>query len=435
MIHTYEEAIKWIHSRLKFGMKPGLERMQWMLGRLDNPERRIKCVHFAGTNGKGSTVTYMRSILQQAGYKVGTFTSPYIETFNERISVNGVPIPDEDLVQLVNSVKPVVEQLDETELGAATEFEILTAMAFYYFGKEEICDIVLLETGLGGRYDSTNVIYPVLSVITTIGHDHMHILGETLAEIAAEKAGIIKPGVPVISGAVQPEAKDVIYAAAARQNAKVYQLGTDFSFQPLHSKREGEEFSFDCPFRSFDQLLISMKGMHQVHNAALSLMGIMYLKTYQSFLIEDNHVREGLKEAFWLGRFEELSQSPAVIIDGAHNPEGIDSLVQTIQSHYGDKKVIVLFSALGDKKIDEMIEKLQTVAARMIFTTFSFPRAVSAQLLAAHCHSEQKQMYADWKEAIAETIPLLQHDEVLLITGSLYFISEVRKYITETVGK
>ena len=151
VIHTYEEAISWIHSRLKFGIKPGLERMQWMLEELGNPERHIKCVHLAGTNGKGSTLTYMRYMLEGAKYKVGTFTSPYIETFNERISVNGIPIADEEIAELVNMVKPVVEKLDETELGEATEFEIITVMAIYYFGKVNFCDVVLFETGLGGK--------------------------------------------------------------------------------------------------------------------------------------------------------------------------------------------------------------------------------------------------------------------------------------------
>jgi dihydrofolate synthase/folylpolyglutamate synthase len=435
MIHTYKEAVDWIHSRLKFGIKPGLDRMEWMLEQLGNPHRRIKAVHIAGTNGKGSTVTYMRSVLQKAEYKVGTFTSPYIESFNERISVNGESIADEELVKLVRIVKPVVEQMETTELGEATEFEIITVMAFYYFGAENICDIVLLETGLGGRYDSTNVIYPVLSIITTIGHDHMHVLGETLAEIAGEKAGIIKAGVPVITGVIQQEAVEVIHAAARDTKSKIYQIGADFSVQHTHSDIEGERFSFTCPFRTLEDAAISMRGAHQVHNAALALMGIYYLKTYQSFIIEESDIREGLCEAFWLGRFEQLSASPAIIIDGAHNPEGVDSLVQTIQAHYENRRVIVLFSALGDKKIDEMVEKLETVADRMVFTTFAFPRAIPPQLLAEHCRMESKTVYEDWEEAIQATLPSLHEEDVFLITGSLYFISEVRKYLKNILSK
>lgn len=429
---TYEEAVGWIHNRLKFGIKPGLERMEWMLQQLDNPERRITCVHLAGTNGKGSTLTYIRSILEQAEYKVGTFTSPYIESFNERISINGTPIPDEDIAELVSVVKPVAEALDETELGAATEFEILTVMAFYYFGKINPCDIVLLETGLGGRLDSTNVIHPVLSVITTIGYDHMHVLGETLEEIASEKAGIIKSGVPVITGVSQQEALAVIGETAKKKQAKVYTLGKEFSAEYAQSATDGETFTFEGPFGCMEHLRITMKGMHQVQNAALAVMTVYYLKTYQSFLVEEESIRQGLKKAFWLGRFEQLSNSPLIVVDGAHNPEGIASLVQTVQSHFSDKRVTILFSALGDKKIDEMVAGLETIANRIVFTTFDFPRAVSPDLLAEHCRNTQKDVYKDWKEAVNNITQMLTGDDLFLITGSLYFISEVRKYIRES---
>ncbi|MFP3124841.1 bifunctional folylpolyglutamate synthase/dihydrofolate synthase [Ectobacillus funiculus] len=429
---TYEEAVSWIHNRLKFGIKPGLERMNWMLQQLDNPERRITCVHLAGTNGKGSTLTYIRSILEQAEYKVGTFTSPYIESFNERISINGTPIPNEDIAELVRIVKPIAEALDETEFGAATEFEILTVMAFYYFGKINPCDIVLLETGLGGRLDSTNVIYPVLSIITTIGYDHMHVLGETLEEITSEKAGIIKSGVPVITGVSQQEALAVIAEEAQKRRAKVYTLGKEFSAGHTQPTADGETFTFESLFGIMENLSITMKGTHQVQNAALALMAVYYLKTYQSFLVKDEDIHHGLKKAFWLGRFEQLSDHPRIVIDGAHNPEGITSLVQTVQSHYADKRITVLFSALGDKKIAEMVAGLETIADHMVFTTFDFPRAISPELLAKHCSMEQKEIYQDWKEAIDKIKPILTEEDLFLITGSLYFISGVRKYITES---
>ncbi|MBY0597025.1 bifunctional folylpolyglutamate synthase/dihydrofolate synthase [Bacillus bingmayongensis] len=431
MVHTYEEAISWIHSRLKFGIKPGLERMQWMLEELGNPERHIKCVHLAGTNGKGSTLTYMRYMLEAGKYKVGTFTSPYIETFNERIGVNGKPIADTEIIELVNMVKPVVEKLDETNLGEATEFEIITVMAICYFGKMNFCDIVLFETGLGGRFDSTNVVYPVLTIITNIGHDHMHILGNTLAEIAYEKAGIIKSGVPVITGVQDEEALEVIQKVAKGKNANLYELGKQFIAVHQRSDEDGEHFDFSCPFASFEEVQISMKGSHQVGNAALALMGGMYLKTYLSFLMEEEHICTGLSEAYWIGRFERLQSNPDVIIDGAHNPEGIASLVKTVEAHYNDKNVIVLFTALGDKQLDNMVGQLETIADEMIFTTFTFDRAISAEELAAYSHKETKQVFENWKEAVDAKINDLQENDVFIITGSLYFISEVRKYIRE----
>ncbi|MEY8348688.1 folylpolyglutamate synthase/dihydrofolate synthase family protein [Bacillus cereus] len=431
MIHTYEEAIGWIHSRLKFGIKPGLERMQWMLEELGNPERHIKCVHLAGTNGKGSTLTYMRYMLEAEKYKVGTFTSPYIETFNERIGVNGAPITDKEITELVNMVKPVVEKLAETNLGEATEFEIITVMAICYFGKINFCDIVLFETGLGGRFDSTNVIHPVLTMITNIGHDHMHILGNTLGEIAYEKAGIIKSGVPIITGVQDEEALHVIQKVAEEKNANLYELGKQFTAVHIRSNEEGEHFDFSCPFASFEEIRISMKGSHQVGNAALALMGVMYLKTYLSFLLEEERIRLGLSEAYWIGRFERLQSKPDVIIDGAHNPEGIASLVKTVKAHYNDKNVSVLFTALGDKQLDNMVGPLETVADEMIFTTFTFDRAISAKELATHSSKETKQVFENWKEAIDIKMNTLQENDVFIITGSLYFISEVRKYIRE----
>lgn len=431
MIHTYEEAIGWIHSRLKFGIKPGLERMRWMLEELGNPERHIKCVHLAGTNGKGSTLTYMRYMLENAKYKVGTFTSPYIETFNERISVNGTPIADEEITELVKMVKPVVEKLDETDLGEATEFEIITVMAICYFGKVNFCDVVLFETGLGGRFDSTNVIHPVLTIITNIGHDHMHILGNTLGEIAYEKAGIIKSGVPVITGVQDEEALQVIQKVAKESQANLYEMGNHFTALHKQSSEDGEQFDFTCPFASFEDVRITMKGSHQVGNAALALMAVMYVKTYLSFLIEEEEIRTGLQEAYWVGRFEKLQSNPDIIIDGAHNPEGIESLVKTVESHYKDKNVIVLFTALGDKQLHNMVGQLESIADEIIFTTFAFDRAILAGELASYAKEESKLVFENWKEAIDTKVEMLGENDVFIITGSLYFISEVRKYIRE----
>ncbi|MEM5633366.1 folylpolyglutamate synthase/dihydrofolate synthase family protein [Bacillus cereus] len=375
MIHTYEEAIGWIHSRLKFGIKPGLERMRWMLEELGNPERHIKCVHLAGTNGKGSTLTYMRYMLEGAKYKVGTFTSPYIESFNERISVNGTPIANEEITELVKLVKPVVEKLDETDLGKRQSLKLLLLWRFAYFGKFNFCDVVLFETGLGGRFDSTNVIHPVLTIITNIGHDHMHILGNTLGEIAYEKAGIIKSGVPVITGVQDEEALQVIQNVAKENHANLYEMDNHFTALHKQSSEDGEQFDFTCPFASFEDVRITMKGSHQVGNAALALMAVMYVKTYLSFLIEEEEIRTGLQEAYWVGRFEKLQSNPDIIIDGAHNPEGIESLVKTVEAHYKDKNVIVLFTALGDKQLHNMVGQLETIADEIIFTTFAFDRA------------------------------------------------------------
>ncbi|GGJ67664.1 dihydrofolate synthase/folylpolyglutamate synthase [Anoxybacillus voinovskiensis] len=429
MANTYTEAVNWIHGRLKLGIKPGLKRMEWMLDRLGHPERRLKAVHVAGTNGKGSTVCFLRHILQEAGYSVGTFTSPYVEQFNERISINGVPISDEEIVQLVNVIKPLAEELEQTELGGPTEFEVITAMMFYYFGKMNVQDIVIIEAGLGGRLDSTNVIYPLLSVITNVGYDHMNILGETLSAIAFEKAGIIKSGVPVITGVEQKEALHVIQEKATQRKAKTYVLGNDFVISDAISLEHGERFSIQTMFSNYPNLTISMLGAHQVKNAALAVMAADYLRVYYSLIIEEEALRNGLAKAQWLGRFETLSNTPTIIIDGAHNEAGVESLVETVKTHYPDRNVHLLVAALADKPLDKMIPQLSRIAKTITFTSFDFPRAATAEQLAQLCKHPNKTCCTDWKQWLADAKKSKNDGDLFLITGSLYFISDVRKFL------
>ncbi|OQM45698.1 bifunctional folylpolyglutamate synthase/dihydrofolate synthase [Anoxybacillus sp. UARK-01] len=429
MIQTYDEALKWIHQRLRLGIKPGLKRMEWMMDKLGHPERRVKAVHIAGTNGKGSTLCYLRQILQEAGYSVGTFTSPYVEQFNERISVNGQPISDAELLQLAQTIEPLAEELGKTELGEPTEFEIITAMMFYYFGKVNIQDVVVIETGLGGRCDSTNIIYPLLSIITNIGYDHMHILGETLEAIAFEKAGIIKPGVPVITAVEQPEALQVIKERAAEAKAKAYILDRDFAAADFEPMETGEQFSVETPFAQYPRLATTMFGAHQVKNAALAVMAADYLRTYYSFIIEESHIRSGIEQAQWLGRFERISNEPLMIIDGAHNEEGIQSLIETVKTHYADKAVHILFAALTDKPLNKMIQTLANMAASITFTSFDFPRAATAKQLEELCSHPNKACTENWQEWLTEKQEKYTEQDLFLITGSLYYISEVRKFL------
>lgn len=429
MAATYEESVDWIHARLKFGIKPGLKRMEWMLERLGHPERRLMGIHVAGTNGKGSTVCFIRNILNEAGYKVGTFTSPYFEFFNERISVDGNPIKDSEILELVNIVQPLADELDNTELGGPTEFEIITAMAFYYFGRINPVDFAVFETGLGGRLDSTNVILPLLSVITNIGFDHTSILGETLQEIAFEKAGIIKPGVPVITTVEQPEALAVIQEKALSMKAPMYLQGKEFSYSHLDTGSTGELFSVQTPFKEYENLRISMKGPHQVKNAALAVMAADFLRTFYSALIEEDAVKEGLYKAYWAGRFEQLSSNPDIIIDGAHNPDGIMTLVNTVRQQYPGKKVHIIFCALSDKKLDDMVGPLAETAETITFTSFDFPRASTAKELFELCPGDHKFFDEDWKSAIDSRLSAIGPDEVLVVAGSLYFLPEARSYI------
>ncbi len=431
MIHTYDEALTWIHSRLRLGMKPGLSRMEWMMERLGHPKNKIKAIHVAGTNGKGSTVSYIRNILQEAGYTIGTFTSPYIETFNERISVNGKPISNDEIVSLLQRIKPLAEELEKTELGGPTEFEVITAMALYYFGENTEIDFVLMEVGLGGRLDSTNVINPLVSIITSIGFDHMNILGDTIEEIAGEKAGIIKPNVPVITAVAQQEAIEVISNKAIEENSPFFRLGQDFFILDHHSN-DGEVFKVKTQNKTFQNLQISMKGTHQVRNASLAVMAVHLLQNSGAIQVGDSELAEGLEKTKWIGRFEEISKNPLVILDGAHNPEGINSLTDTIGTHLKGKEIHIIFSALSDKKLDGMIGQLEKVAKTLTFTTFEYPRAASTgELYANSSASEQIDTVDNWQEAVEGGLKRVSSDEhaALVITGSLYFISEVRSYL------
>ncbi|MEK4028646.1 folylpolyglutamate synthase/dihydrofolate synthase family protein [Pseudobacillus sp. FSL P4-0506] len=428
-MNTYEEAIDWIHSRLQLGIKPGLKRMEWLMERMNHPEHHLRAVHIGGTNGKGSTVAMMRSMLQEAGYEVGTFTSPYIEQFNERISVNGEAISDEEIMKLTAVIKPLAEELEKTELGSPSEFEVITAMALYYFAWIRPVDIVLFEVGLGGRLDSTNVIQPLLSVITTIGMDHMQFLGDTLEAIAFEKAGIIKNGAPVVSGVKQEAAREIIQQRAKEVKSAVYQLGEQFKADWQRSLPQGEMFHFESVFANMRDLPTGLNGLHQTENAATAVMAILYLRTFYAFLVEEEHIRAGLQSVSWPGRMEYAMEQPVVLLDGAHNPEGMKALVASLAERFPDKRITALFAGMRDKKLDEMIAILKQAAHRMAFTSFDFPRAAGKKEFQAFL--ENQMWIEDWQRFIEEFQTTAKENEVLIVTGSLYFISSVKKFIKE----
>ncbi|TDK61558.1 bifunctional folylpolyglutamate synthase/dihydrofolate synthase [Bacillus salipaludis] len=426
MFATYQEALDWIHARLRLGIKPGLKRMEWMMERLGHPENKIKAIHIGGTNGKGSTVTFLRSMLQEQGYKVGTFTSPYIEQFNERISINGIPIDDDELLQLANIIRPLADQLEETELGGPTEFEVITAMSFYYFAEINPVDIAIYEVGLGGRFDSTNVILPIASIITNIGLDHTSILGDTYEEIAFEKAGIIKNQTPIFTAVKHPGALNVIEEQTKQKDAPIYRLGEEFTISGHRSVSKGEIFSMKNALHSLEEIEISMIGKHQTENAALAITSAQYLNQKGLISITELSIREGLKKAYWPGRFEILSEKPLVIIDGAHNDEGIATLVNELTNRYSDRNIHIVFAALKDKKFDKMIEQLDQVADKISFVSFDYPRAATAQDLYEKSNSQNKEIVENWQEYLNEAIQAMPFDGLLLVTGSLYFISEAK---------
>lgn len=425
---TYEKAVGWIHSRLRLGIKPGLVRMQYLLEKLGNPHEKLQTVHIGGTNGKGSTVTYLRNILQETGYSVGTFTSPYFERFNERISINGEPVSDEDLTLLVEKIKPIAESMEHSEWGTPSEFEVITAMSFYYFAEMHPVDLVLYEVGLGGRLDSTNVITPMVSVITSIGLDHMQFLGSRLEDIAFEKAGIIKRSVPVISGVHQKEAAEVIRQKALEMGSVLFELGEDFSVERQALLEKGERFQYTSPVQN-ETYELSMIGAHQINNAAIAIKVIELLS--EQHKIAGPHIKAGLKKASWPGRMEALSYNPGIYIDGAHNPEGVQALVKTINDRFINKRVTVLFAALHDKELKPMITTLEEAVEAIGFTTFDFPRVASVEELYELSSHPDKMKVHQWRDYLPEKVQGMKEEDILLITGSLYFLSEVKPYLLD----
>ncbi|WP_285121651.1 MULTISPECIES: folylpolyglutamate synthase/dihydrofolate synthase family protein [Lactococcus] len=425
---TIETALEWIHSRLKFNIRPGLTRIEALLKLLGNPEKELSMLHVAGTNGKGSTVAFTRGILEQLDLTVATFTSPFIATFGERMAINGHPIPDDKLIMYVEQLKPFVEEMDKDEnLAGITEFEIITALAFRYFADEHV-DVALIEVGLGGLLDSTNVIQPVATAITTIGMDHMDILGDTLEKIAAQKAGIIKPNTPLVTGKIADEALAVIAQTAQKNQAQHYQYGIDYQVEIL----ENERFNYKDDEIHLLNLEKSLLGLHQIDNAALAVKLTMVYAQKVGLSLSEEAIRKGLKRTFWPARMEEISRAPLTLLDGAHNVHAMQRLLENLKNEFSGRKITILFSALVTKDITEMIKMLQTVDnSELILTTFDYPKALKLEDF-TYLKKENVALAEDWKSTYSALKANLQKDDVLLMTGSLYFMSQIRAYILES---
>ncbi|MCE2344393.1 bifunctional folylpolyglutamate synthase/dihydrofolate synthase [Streptococcus thermophilus] len=413
----YQEALDWIHGQLKFGIKPGLERMAWMLEELGNPQDNLKAVHIVGTNGKGSTVNALQTIFSQAGYEVGTFTSPYIIDFKERISINGQMISEENLLGLVERVKPVVERLPkETEHENATEFEIITVLMFLYFGQVHPVDIAFIEAGMGGLHDSTNLFSPLAVICPSIGLDHQAVLGNTHAEIATEKAGVLKNGASFIYATDRTDVRDVFKQKANEEGSKTYELGKDFT-------AEGSSHSFDFIYKEqrLEGIALAMAGQHQVVNASLAIMASLLLqKDYPK--VTPELIKDALAHASWLGRTEFLM--PNLMIDGAHNNESVKVLIDLLRSEYADKDIELLFAAIDTKPIDSMLAQLESVGDLTV-TSFEYPNSVKLDK-----YPVTYKQVSDFQTWIEEHVTA-NDDKLYVITGSLYFISQVRKWILE----
>lgn len=409
----------------------GLERMVELLDLRGNPHLKIKVIHIGGTNGKGSTIAFLKNMLEKLGLRVGVFSSPYLIHYTDQIAINEESIPEARLEALMVAYRSLLEGEHAHDLQGTTEFEIITAIAYDYFASEQV-DVAIMEVGMGGLLDSTNVCQPTLTGITTIGLDHVALLGNTLEAIAEQKAGIIKQGIPLVTGHIAPEALAVIDRVAAGKDAPRIIYGKDYQVSHQVSVGTGEVFDYTSPLRQ-GRFQTGLLGLHQVENAgmALALLDTFCQETGRE-LPENDIVAQALEGTSWPGRLEVVSREPLMILDGAHNPHAIKALLATLEERFTDYHKEILFTCIKTKALEDMLDLLKTVPdAKLTLTHFDDSRATDEDMLKATAHSRNLN-YQGWQEFLDQQ---LTEDEekktVRIITGSLYFLSQVRAYLME----
>ena len=409
----------------------GLERMVELLTLRGNPHLKLKVIHIGGTNGKGSTITFLKNMLEKMGLKVGVFSSPYLIHYTDQISINGKSIPEARLEAMMADYESLLEGERGLALQGTTEFEIITALAYDYFAAEKV-DVAIMEVGMGGLLDSTNVCQPILTGITTIGLDHVALLGDTLEAIAEQKAGIIKQGIPLVTGHIVPEALAVIDRIAEGKNAPRIAYGTDYQVRHQESVVTGEVFDYTSAVRQacFQTGLL---GLHQIENAGLAIALL------DTFCQEDGRalpantlVAQALEETRWTGRLEVLSSDPLLILDGAHNPHAIKALLATLQERFADYHKEILFTCIKTKALEDMLDLLETVPdSQLTLTHFDDSRATDESVLKETAESRNLN-YQNWQEFLDQKMTEDEEKKtVRIVTGSLYFLSQVRAYLME----
>ena len=429
---NYEESLKYIENTHKFGIKLGLDSTGKLLELLGNPQDNLNVIHVAGTNGKGSVCSFISNILKEEGYKVGLYTSPYLETFTERIRVNGENIPEEDVARIITLIKDKIDIMISEGYSSPTEFEIVTAMAFYYYNEQNM-DYVVLEVGLGGRYDSTNVIKnPLVSVIVSISLDHIGVLGDTIGKIAYEKAGIIKENGTAIVYKQVKEAEDIIKEVCEKQNAKYIEVNFD---DVLVKKSDIYSQVYDCTImdEKFNDIEIKLIGEHQVNNSIVALNVVKFLRDNKNINISNESIKNGLLTTKWPGRIEKIMENPMFIIDGAHNEDGAKYLCKALEKNFPNKKLTMLIGMLVDKDIDSVLEILMPKFNKVITTTPDSDRAISAEELKNKISKYVDDVVSikDIDKAVRYTLDNSNEDDVIISAGSLYLIGEVRTLLKE----
>ena len=411
---NYTETLNFIHSFKGNGRRPQLERMRWLLKQAGDPQSHYPTVHIVGTNGKGSTTSYLQNILTKSGYQVGTFTSPYITRFNERISINGTEIPDKDLISLVAKAQVLLDDLEEhTAFERPTEFELVTLLMFLYFDLKQV-DMAIIEAGIGGRLDSTNVLSPELVICTSIGFDHTETLGDSLLDIANHKAGVMRKNTPILLGRVSAEVEHFFNQKSHDLQAPLAVI--DREIQLLPKDKQTIQVSYD--HWESPNLKLPMLGQHQENNAGLAVTAAHLLaKNFPK--ITDKSIQEGIEETHWPGRSEWIGNN--IYLDGAHNPQGIASLKQVLKDNFENRRVHILFAGLRRKPLADLLEELKDYDITV--TSFDFFEA-----LPLDDYPKDFKRVADYRDWLAQA-ESSNSDDLFVVTGSLYFISEVRNYL------
>lgn len=421
-----EGVIDYLYGLERHGIKPGLERAQALLLALGNPQDSFKSIHVAGTNGKGSVCAMTASVLGEAGFKTGLYTSPHLSKFNERITVSGRAITGKELVETATEVKAASEKAG---LQEATFFEFTTAMAFLYFRKKKV-DFAVVETGMGGRLDATNMVRPMVSVITNIDLDHTDWLGSTIRQIAAEKAGIIKQGAPLVAGVAQIEALSVIRAKAKEAQSALYLMDRDF-----HASLDKKgSLDYSGISGGLTGLKLALYGPHQVKNAALALAAIELMRA-QGVDINEKAIRAGLKKASWPGRFEILSRKPLIVLDGAHNPAGAAALKNAL-SGLKKKRLILVAGIMSDKEIDGILKELVPSCDLVIATAPSGERSAKPGVImeAASKYGKPVTGAKTVREACKKALSIASPNDCVCVAGSLFTVGEARDFLLKSLA-
>lgn len=410
----------------------GLERMVELLGLRGNPHLKLKVIHIGGTNGKGSTIAFLKEMLEKLGLRVGVFSSPYLIHYTDQISMNGESIPEARLEALMAEYQSLLEGESADNLQGTTEFEIITALAYDYFASEQV-DVALMEVGMGGLLDSTNVCQPILTGITTIGLDHVALLGDTLESIAEQKAGIVKQGIPLVTGHIVPEALTVIDPIAEAKNAPRLAYGSDYQVRHQESVVAGEIFDYTSSVRT-GRFQTGLLGLHQIENAGMALALLdTYCQETGRELASNDLVAQALKETRWPGRLEVVSSNPLLFLDGAHNPHAIKALLVTLQERFADYHKEILFTCIKTKALDDMLDLLETVPdSQLTLTHFDDSRATDESVLKETAKSRNLN-YQSWQDFLEQKLTDKKEEKqtVRIVTGSLYFLSQVRAYLME----